>query len=82
MNTKQRIKQLEKVRGEAEKIQYLCITNPEDTEYKARPMQEGKGEAFTFKTIEAMTAFFDKHTELELLHVQIVYASEADTPSE
>lgn len=77
MTTKTRIRQLEKMRGTREKIKYLCTSKPNDTEYKASPFVGVDGEMFTFKTQEAMKAYFDLHTEFELLHVQIVYASDA-----
>ncbi|NOH04679.1 MAG: hypothetical protein HND47_23265 [Chloroflexi bacterium] len=74
MNARTRIKQLEKRRGKGDKMQYLCVSHPEDTEYTAKPFM-GAGESLTFKTLDAMTAFFDERPEFELLHIAIEYAS-------
>lgn len=76
MSAKTRIKRLEKTRGAGEKIKYLCVSHPEDTEYKAKPFM-GAGDSLTFKTHDAMTKYFDTHTELELIHIQVQRASEA-----
>lgn len=76
MNTKNRLQRLEKRSGTGEKMRYTCFSKSGDTEYKASPFV-GDGETFTFKTEEAMTAYFDAHKEYEFLHVQIVRASEA-----
>lgn len=82
MNAKQRIKKLENVRGTDEKKKYICVTRPEDTEYIAKPPMLCEGETFTFKTQEAMNEFFEKRTDIEFLHIQIVYASQAGNDSE
>lgn len=76
MNAKTRIKQLEKTRDAGGKMQYLCVSHPTDTEYTAKPFI-GAGKPLTFKTLDAMTKHFDAHTELELIHLAVVYASEA-----
>lgn len=76
MNAKQRIKRIENKRGASEKIKYLCTSKPDCIEYEAKPFVGAIGETFTFKTENAMREFFDKHNEFELLHIQIVYASE------
>ena len=73
---KARIAKLEQAQGAGEKVKYYCVSYPEAKNYKAEPIGGGAGEKFTFETQEAMTAFFDKHLEFELLHVQIFYASQ------
>lgn len=74
---KNRLAKLEQAQGTGEKIKYICTSYAKDKEYIAKPFGGGAGETFTFKTEEAMTAFFDKRKELELLHIRVVYASEA-----
>ncbi len=81
-NSKARIARLEQVQGVGEKIKYYCVSYPEAKEYKADPMGGHAGKKFTFETQEAMTVFFDKHTEFELLHVQIFYASQDEAGTE
>lgn len=76
MNAKRRLAQLEKTRGAGDRTQYLCVSHSTDTEYKAKPFL-GAGKPLTFTTLDAMTKYFDKHTELELIHIAVVYASEA-----
>ncbi|MBV6513604.1 MAG: hypothetical protein FMNOHCHN_03139 [Ignavibacteriaceae bacterium] len=75
---KNRLAKLEKQSGTGEKIKYICTSYPDDTEYIAKPFIGEVGETFTFKTAEAMTAYFDKHKEFELLHIRVMYASEAE----
>ena len=75
MSTQTRIAQLEKAQGTDKKIQYYCYSYEDAKEYIASPFVGVDGETFTFETQEAMTAFSDKHTQFELLHVQIVYDS-------
>lgn len=77
---KNRLAKLEKQSGA--KIKYICVSYAKDTEYKAKPFSGGAGETFTFKSVEAMTKYFDKRKDLELLHIRVVYASEAQTSSE
>lgn len=74
MNAKRRLAKLEQARGTGDKTTYFCISYPEDTEYKAKPFG-GAGETLTFKTDEAMTAYFDKRADLELLHIHVIRAS-------
>lgn len=76
MNAKQRIKRIENNRGTGEKIKYLCTSQADCKEYEAKPFIGAMGKTFTFKTENALHEFFDKHTEFELLHVKVIYASE------
>lgn len=75
-NNKNRLAKLEQANGKGEKTQYLCTSYAKDTGYKAKPFM-GAGKPLTFETLDAMTKYFDKHTELELIHIAVVYASEA-----
>jgi hypothetical protein len=79
MNTQTRIKQLEPTRGAGKiKKDYVCFLHPDCTEFEARPQAGwGNGETFKFKSREELYEFERTRTDINLLIVEYVYASEA-----